>query len=47
MADRVHLLPNGRYARVDWQMSNSTFFTAFVLIVGLLAGLALVLRVAG
>ncbi len=46
MADRVHLLPDGRYARVDWHMSNSTFFTAFVIIAGLLAILALVLRVA-
>jgi len=42
MADRVHL----RYSPVDWHMSNATFFTAFVVIVGLLAILALVLRVA-
>lgn len=46
MADRVHLTPSGRYAPVDWHMSNATFFTAFVVIVGLLAALALVLRVA-
>jgi hypothetical protein len=36
--------PNGRYAPVDWHMSNATFFTAFVVIVGLLAVLALVVR---
>ncbi|CAN5640806.1 hypothetical protein BH11MYX1_BH11MYX1_54580 [soil metagenome] len=46
MADRVHLSPNGRYSPVDWHMSNATFFTAFVVIVGVLAVLALVLRVA-
>lgn len=28
----------------DWQMSNSTFFVAFVVIMALLAVLALVLR---
>jgi hypothetical protein len=44
MADRVHVTPNGRYAPVDWHMSNATFFTAFVVIVGLLAVLALVVR---
>lgn len=44
MADRVHLTPNGRYSPVDWHMSNASFFTAFVVIVGLLAVLALVVR---
>jgi hypothetical protein len=34
-----------RYGRAaDWQMSNSSFFTAFVVIAALLTVLALVLR---
>jgi hypothetical protein len=42
MADRDRVL---RYLEPsEWQMSNATFFTAFVAIAGALAVLALVLR---
>jgi hypothetical protein len=42
MADRDRVV---RFvANADWNMSNATFFTAFVVIAAVLAGLALLLR---
>jgi hypothetical protein len=42
MADRDRVV---RYVdNLDWKMSNATFFTAFVVIAAVLAGLALLLR---
>ena len=42
--DRLQLARFGLGDPSDWQMSNSTFFTAFVAIVAALAVLALLLR---
>lgn len=42
--DRVQIARLQLGDPTEWQMSNSTFFTAFVAIVGLLAALALILR---
>ena len=45
MADRVRASA-GRVEVDDWRMSNTTFLTAFVVIAGVIAVLALVLRLA-
>jgi hypothetical protein len=46
MADRVRASAARAGDGDDWRMSNATFLTAFVVIAGVIAVLALVLRLA-